>query len=803
MKIDPICLMEVEENQAAGSSNYKDVTYFFCSRGCKERFDKNPDSYLTPPSSIPHQPAVNNHHISPIKHSPLSSTKSVMLPIQGMHCASCVNRIQTNLSKLDGVGSASVNLATESATIAFDESKISIENIKKSIEEIGYQVITTEEDNLEDIKENFEQKEYGILKRDFILSAILTVPILILNMFFSHSHFWVNYLLFTLTTPVLIWSGRRFFIGFWKMLKQFTTDMNTLVAVGTTIAFIFSAIATFLPEIFTSIGEHPSTFYDTTAVIITLILLGRMLESKAKGRASESLKKLFHLQVKTAHVIRDGKELDIPIKNVFVGDILRLKPGERIPVDGTVMEGHSYVDESMITGESIPVEKQIGSEVTGATINQSGSFTFQAKKVGNDTLFSQIVKMVKEAQSSKAPIQQLADKVASVFVPSVIAIAVLSFSGWLLISPEAGLAHAIFSSIAVLIVACPCALGLATPTAIMVGTGNGAEHGIIIKNARGLEVAHKIDTIVLDKTGTVTIGKPTINAINSIHPFNEREILHYAVSIEKHSEHPLAQAIVQYAQSKGIGSDTVQEFEAIPGHGAKGIVKGKHVKIGSFKYLEAIFNLKNGYRSIIDQFEGKGYTLIFISVDNQPAGIIGVSDVIKEYSWEAVESMKKMGLNITMITGDNRKTASIIAKHAGIENIIAEVLPNQKAEEIKKLQSEGKIVAMVGDGINDAPALAQADLGIAIGTGTDIASETGDIILVKGDLRSVTTAIELSKRTMKIIRQNLFWAFIYNIILIPLAALGKLDPMLAAGAMALSSVSVVTNSLRLKSSKFG
>ncbi|MDI6767684.1 MAG: heavy metal translocating P-type ATPase [Bacteroidota bacterium] len=790
MKIDPVCLMEVEESQAAATSEYKGKTYFFCGIRCKRKFDSNTDRYLDP-SAQTTKTQIPHHQLS----IPLNS---VMLPIQGMHCASCVNRIQTNLSKLNGVGSASVNLATESARIAFDESKISIESIKKSIEEIGYQVVVAAEDDLEDVKENLEQKEYAELKRDFILAVILTIPISILNMFFAHSFFWMNYLLFAFTTPVLIWSGRRFFIGFWKMLKHFTTDMNTLVAVGTSIAFVFSAIATFFPEIFTSIGEHPSTFYDTTAVIITLILLGRILEANAKGRASESLKKLFHIQAKTAHVIRNGNELDISINNLMIGDILLVKPGERVPVDGTLMEGYSYVDESMITGESIPVEKQAGSEVIGATINQSGSFTFQAKKVGKDTLFSHIVRMVEEAQASKAPIQQLADKVASIFVPSVLAIAILSFIGWMLFGPESGLAHAIFSSIAVLIVACPCALGLATPTAIMVGTGKGAEHGIIIKNARSLEIAHNIDTIVLDKTGTITVGKPNVNEILPIQPFTEKEVLQYAASIEKHSEHPLAQAILEYAKAVRIESESVEKFESITGQGAKGIVNGKQVKVGSYNYLENIFNSKNVYQNQINELVEKGYTLIFITIDDQPAGIIGVSDVIKEHSQEAVNDMKKKRLNTMMITGDNLKTASIIGKHAGIDKIIAELLPNQKVEEIKKLQYEGKTVAMVGDGINDAPALAQADLGIAMGTGTDIANETGDIILVKGDLRSVNTAIALSKRTMKTIRQNLFWAFIYNIILIPLAALGYLDPMLAAGAMALSSVSVVANSLRLK-----
>jgi len=724
--------------------------------------------------------------------------KTTLLPIQGMHCAGCVNRIQTKLSSLNGVTSASVNLATESASVVFDKSKISLDDIKESIELLGYKVLVSEEDNVEEIKSTLNTEHYKKLKRDFSIGLILTVPILILNMFFAQSYFWLNYVLFVLTIPILIISGRRFFIGAWNMLKQSTADMNTLVAIGTSISFIYSAIATFFPEYFMSTGSHSSTFYDTTAVIITLILFGRLLEAKAKGKASESIKKLLHLQSKTAHVIRNGLEMDIPINLVQINDIIKVKPGEKIPVDGVVIDGYSFVDESMITGESIPVEKKIGSEVIGATINQSGSFTFQAKKVGKDTLFSQIVKMVEDAQSSKAPIQQFADKVAAIFVPTVILIAVISFVGWRLASPETELARAIFSSIAVLIVACPCALGLATPTAIMVGTGKGAEHGIIIKNTRALEVIKKIDTIVLDKTGTITFGKPTVNEILTFQPFSETEVIYYAASVEKNSEHPLAQAILEYAIGKNISIGSVQNFESFPGKGAKGIVDGKQIKIGNLNYLVEEFNTNNRFKNQVDKFIEKGYTVILLSIDNQPAGLIGLSDTVKEHSIEALEEMKKLGMNIILMTGDNQKTALKIGKTVGIENIIANLLPNQKLDEIKKLQSEGKVIAMIGDGINDAPALAQADIGIAIGTGTDIASETADIVLVKGDLRTVNTAIRLSKKMMNTIYQNIFWAFIYNIILIPLAALGYLNPMFAAGAMALSSVSVVTNSLRLK-----
>ncbi|MBA4312126.1 MAG: copper-translocating P-type ATPase [Chlorobiaceae bacterium] len=724
--------------------------------------------------------------------------QKIILPIQGMSCASCVSRIQTNLAKLDGINSASVNLATELATIAFDDSTISIESIKKSIEDIGYKVVVAEEDNLEDVKENLEQKESASLRRDFILSAILTVPISILNMFFSHSVFWINYLLFVLTAPVLLWSGRRFFIGFWKMLKHFSADMNTLVAVGTSIAFVFSSVVTFFPEILTGIGEHPTTYYDTSAVIITLILMGRLLEARAKGKASESLKKLLHLQSKTARVIRNGQEMDIPIKQVVIDDLIIVRPGERIPVDGILTEGYSSVDESMISGESLPVEKQIGSEVIGATINQSGSFIFQAKKVGKNTLFAQIVKLVEDAQSSKAPIQQLADRVASVFVPSVILISILTFTLWYLVGGEHNFVHAIFSAVAVLVVACPCALGLATPTAIMVGTGVGAEHGIIIKNARSLEIAHKIDTIVLDKTGTVTYGKPSVKKVIAFQPYTQNELIYYAAMVEKYSEHPIAHAIIEHAAKLEIKLDTPYQFDSVPGKGSEAIVDTKLVKVGNYNYLEEVIKSSGEDLSAVANLESIGNTVVFVAITGKLAGLISVADQIKETSKSAVETMSNSGLSVWMITGDNKRTAANIANEVGITNYIAEVLPQDKVLNVKKLQEQGKTVAMVGDGINDSPALAQADIGIAMGTGTDIANETGDIILVHGDLRNVITAIELSKRTMKTIRQNLFWAFIYNIILIPLAAFGILDPMLAAGAMALSSVSVVANSLRLK-----
>jgi P-type Cu+ transporter len=728
-----------------------------------------------------------------------SKIKTIMLPIAGMSCASCVNKIQTHLVNLPGIETASVNLATENAAVTFDPTQLSFDEIKKSIQEIGYNVLDIQEDDSGDIKQNIANKDNQKLKNDFILALILTIPISILNMFFAYQYFWVNYILFLLDIPVLLIAGRRFFQSFWTTVKHRSADMNTLVSVGSSISFLFSAFVTFVPFVFMSLGEHPSTYYDTSAVIITLILMGRLLESKAKGKASESLKKLMHMQVKIARILQNGEEVEIPIKNVAIGDLIVVRPGERIPVDGEIVRGNSSVDESMITGESIPVDKQIGSEVIGATINLSGSFTFQATKIGKQTLFAQIIKLVEDAQTSKAPIQQFADKVASVFVPAVIGIAVISFAGWWLFGPDQSLIHAIFSAVAVLIVACPCALGLATPTAILVGTGIGAEHGIIIKNSRSLEIAHKINTIVLDKTGTITYGKPIVDDVYAFPPYSVEDIVKNAAAVEKYSEHPIAKAIIGYAQSKGLDSFTPYQFDSTPGLGAESIVDDKLVKVGNEKYLSASFQTLNEHAHWqINDFTKRHRTTVFVAIAEKIAGIISISDEIKESSVEAIGTLKAGGNSIWMLTGDNSQSGEQIAEAVGISNVMTNLLPKDKTEKIKLLRSEGAVVAFVGDGINDAPAIAEADLGIAMGTGTDIASETGDIILVKGDLRSVNTAIQLSKQTMKTIRQNLFWAFIYNIILIPLAAFGKLDPMLAAGAMALSSVSVVSNSLRLK-----
>jgi Cu+-exporting ATPase len=743
------------------------------------------------------------------------ATKKSIFPVSGMTCASCVARVEESLSTVPGVISVSVNLASEKATVEYLEGT-AVTDMRQAVKEAGYE-LGPEAQALEDVT-TAAQREIRALRNRFIVAIILAASIMALG--WGPSFVGKSYLLWALATPVQFWAGLRFYRGAWGALKHKTSDMNTLIAVGTSVAYFYSMIAVLLPSLFVTGVLEPHLYFDTSAAIIALILLGRFLEARAKGRTSEAIKKLIGMQPKTALVIREGEEREIPVEEVQVGDNILVRPGERVPVDGIVRQGYSSVDESMITGESIPVEKKVGDEVIGATINKTGSLEIEATKVGKDTTLAHIIRMVDEAQGSKAPIQRLADVIASYFVPAVIGIAIVTFVVWYFVGPAPALTFAFLNFVAVLVIACPCALGLATPTAIMVGTGKGAEHGILIRNGEALERAHQINTVLLDKTGTLTRGEPVVTDIIPAHSFSQGDVLQLAASAEHTSEHPLGEAVVKAALEKKLELSPSSDFGAIPGQGIEAMVDGKKLCLGNLMLMkERGFSL-NGMEKKADELLERGKTVMFLGRDSQVAGIIALADTLKPGATEALEALHAMGIETAMLTGDNRRTAEAIAREAGIDRVLAEVLPEHKAEEVKKLQDEGKVVAMVGDGINDAPALAQADIGIAIGTGTDVAMETGDITLISGDLMGAATAISLSKRTMRTIRQNLFWAFAYNTALIPIAAgvlylafgktgvpsglhfilgeYGFLNPILAAAAMAASSITVVSNSLRLR-----
>jgi Cu+-exporting ATPase len=742
--------------------------------------------------------------------------KTVTIPIAGMTCAACASRIEKVVGKLDGVVKASVNLATEKATVEYDPQKVKISIIKQAIDKIGYKALDIEKKITVDEDKIRKEKEIRTLWRKLKVSAIFAIPLLYLAMgsmiwwlpfpipgFLDPMQYPLTYALtqVALVIPIII-AGYKFYTVGFKALIQRSPNMDSLIAIGTSAAILYSIYSTY--EIITgNFGAVDGLYFETAGVIITLILLGKSLEAVSKGKTSEAIKKLMGLAPKTAMVLFDGKEIETPIDEVEIGDVILVKPGEKIPVDGVVTEGNTAIDESMLTGESMPIDKSSGDKVFAASINKNGLIQFKATKVGGDTALAQIIKLVEDAQGSKAPIAQMADIVSGYFVPIVSIIAILAFAAWLISGQSFVFAMTIFISI--LVIACPCALGLATPTAIMVGTGKGAEYGILFKGGEALETTHKINTIVFDKTGTITEGKPEVTDIINVSELSRERLLQIAASAEKGSEHPLGEAIVRGALKENIEFIKVDKFVAIPGFGVEVEIDGIHALIGNRKLMDERGISLASLSDKSDELASEGKTPMYLAFDGKISGIIAVADVVKESSANAIKKLQSMGIEVAMITGDNRKTAEAIAKQVGITRVLAEVLPQDKSNEVKKLQAEGKKVAMVGDGINDAPALVQADVGIAIGSGTDVAIESADVVLMKSDLMDVPTAIHLSNSTIRNIKQNLFWAFGYNIAGIPIAAgilylFGGplLNPIFAAAAMSLSSVSVLTNALRLK-----
>ncbi|HUQ16214.1 MAG TPA: heavy metal translocating P-type ATPase [Candidatus Saccharimonadales bacterium] len=756
-------------------------------------------------------------------------TADISFPVTGMTCASCVRRIEKALSRVDGVASASVNLATEKATVQYDPAVATTEAMTAAITRAGYgvreplpldaaspplderkgslqAVVETTEDAV-DPYERERQAELDDLGRKWkvglgvgaAMMALMYLPLGIDIVLLAP-------LLLIAATIVQFWAGRVFYDATWAAGRHGSTNMNTLIAVGTSAAYGYSAFVTLWPGLAARWGFQYHLYYETAVIIVGLILLGRWMEARAKKQTAGAIRVLMGLQAKTARVIRDGVESDVPIEAVRVGDLVRVRPGEKVPVDGRITEGHSALDEAMLTGESLPVEKGPGDAVIGATLNTSGSFIFQATKIGRDTALAQIVRLVEEAQGSKAPMQRLADEISSYFVPAVLGLAVLTFLGWLVLGPEPRITLALQAAIAVLIIACPCALGLATPTAIMVGTGKAAENGILIRGGEALEQARRIDTIVLDKTGTLTRGKPAVTGILASGGMAEDELLRLVGAAEVGSEHPLGAAIVSLARERGLSLPTAADFSAVAGRGITATVEGRRVAIGNLAFMTQHRVALEALADRAQELARRGATPMYVAIDERAAGVISIADTLRPESRDAIRQLEALGLEVWMLTGDNAATAAAVAHEVGITHVLAEVLPAQKSEKVKELQSRGRIVAMVGDGINDAPALAQADLGIAIGTGTDVAMAASDITLIGGDLRTITTAIALSRKTVGVIKQGLFWAFAYNVLLIPVAMGGLyplfrvlLSPMLAAAAMAMSSVSVVTNALRLRS----
>lgn len=868
---DPVCGMEIEPQSAFARREHMGQTFYFCSQSCVDQFDKDPHRYLTTSATTGFNPERTLTRIElPLSGSPLkehsthlestlraldgvsvvkanvkanrlevqydaqkvgvarlvSEIKSigfqiggtnVKIGIENLRCASCVKFIEDELKSTHGVLSATVNIATQEAMVDYLPQNTTLAELNKAIETWGYTPRPATSDASVDKQEESHAREYRRLMKMFWFAAAVSLPVLL----FAYPEYapvirdmsmetirWLWIISGIITLPVLFYSGYDFFTGAWAAFKHRSANMNTLIAIGTGAAWLYSTFAVSFPAIFPEGTSEP--FYDVVAVVIALVILGQALELCAKGQSSSAIKKLLGLQAKTARVIRDGKEMDLPVEEVLVGDVIQVRPGEKVPVDGILVEGSSAVDESMLTGESLPVSKKQGDEVIGATLNKTGAFKFRATKVGKDTALAQIVKMVQDAQNSKAPIARLVDVISGYFVPTVMILAVWTFVIWFVVGPQPQLVYALVTSVTVLIIACPCALGLATPMSLMVGIGKGAEHGILIRSGEALQTARAIQIVVLDKTGTITKGKPELTdvIVSEQSAVDSDQLLKLAASVEKVSEHPLAQAIVEGAQTRNMVLAEVKDFDAIPGHGVSAIVEDKHILIGNLKLMNreriALEALEEKSKSIADD----GKTPMFVAIDGKAACIVAVADTVKEDSAEAIRALQNLGIEVVMITGDNRRTAEAIARTVGVTRVLAEVLPEDKAKNIQQLQSEGGKVAMVGDGINDAPALAQADVGLAIGTGTDVAIEASDITLIKGSLTGVVTAIEVSRATMKNIYENLFGAFIYNTLGIPVA-MGVffpffgllLNPMIAGAAMAFSSVTVVGNANRLRGFK--
>lgn len=741
------------------------------------------------------------------------------LQVGGVTCGSCVARIERAVQAVPGVHNAIVNVAADSLTVEYAPRRTDLESVRTAVQGMGFQLAATrmarEEPSPDGgLADDPAAREYQSLLRKFWFAATISLPVIL----FSYPALFglsgilpagsvalrlVWGALGLLTLPVVFYSGWHFYTGAWSAIRHRTADMNTLIAAGVTAAWVYSTVAVLVPSIFPS-AALAEVFYDVTAVVIALVVLGQALEVRAKGRSSEAIKKLVGLQPKTALVIRGAEEVQIPVQEVVEGDVVVVRPGERIPVDGDILDGRSAIDESMVTGESLPVEKGVGDKVIGATINKTGSFRFKATKVGKDTVLSQIIQMVEQAQGSKAPIQRVVDKVSSYFTPTVLILAILGFMIWYTVGPAPVLVYALIVFVTVLIIACPCALGLATPTSLMVGVGKAAENGILIRSGQALETAHKLDTIVLDKTGTITKGEPSVTDVIAMDGLDD-EVLRLAASVERSSEHPLGEAILSGARARNLTLGDPSEFEALPGRGVEAIVEGRHVTLGNRRLMDERKYALGALAEAAERLADEGKTPMFVALDGTVAGIVAVADTVKADSRSAIEALHAMGLEVVMLTGDNERTAKAIARQVGVDRVLAEVLPETKVRQITALQAEGKRVAMVGDGINDAPALAQADVGIAMGTGTDVAIEAADITLVKGSLRGVVAAVQLSRATMRNIKQNLFGAFIYNTLGLPVAAgvlypaFGLLlSPLIAAAAMAFSSVTVVTNANRLR-----